>query len=394
MHDTTRDTSNDAFPGFGRAIRPRFMLEDGVAFLNNGSYGATPRVVFDAVHEWRRRVEAEPVRFYQRELEPALDAARTALAARLGADPEGIGFVDNATTAANAVIASIDWAPGDEVLTTDHVYPAVRNTLRHWCGRGGASVVEASVGYPVADEEQVVAAVAAGFSARTRLLVVDHIASSSALVMPVARLIALAHARGVRVMIDGAHAPGMLDLDLRALGADWYIGNCHKWMFAQRGCGFVYAGPAERARTRPTVISHGYGKGLAAEFDWTGTRDLCHWLALPVALAFAAELGVARIAAHNRALRAEAAQLIARRWGTPIGAPPELLGFMAAIRIPSGEPATPEAAQALHDVLFDRHRVEVPVFPFAGALWARISAQIYNEIGDYERLADAVAGGA
>jgi len=200
----------------------------------------------------------------------------------------------------------------------------------------------------------------------------------------------------VRVLVDGAHAPGTLDLDLRALGADWYIANCHKWMFAQRGCGFVYAAPAERARARPTVISHGYGQGLAAEFDWTGTRDLCHWLALPEALRFAAELGVARIAAHNRALRAEAAAMIARRWGTPIGAPAAMLGFMAAIRVPpaslrDGEPATPEAAYALHDALFDRHRVEVPVFPFAGALWARISAQVYNEIGDYERLADALA---
>jgi isopenicillin-N epimerase len=385
---------HDASPAFGRAVRERFMLEDGVAFLNNGSYGATPRVVFDAALEWRRRMEAEPVRFFAREVPPALAAARAALAARIGADAEGIGFVDNATTAANAIIASLDWARGDEAVTTDHVYGAVRNTLRHWCGRQGAAVIEAPVPYPIANEEQIVVAVEACLTARTRLLVIDHISSPTALVMPVARLIALAHARGIRVLVDGAHAPGMLDLDLRALGADWYIGNCHKWMYAQRGCGFLYAAPAERARVHPTVISHGYGKGLAAEFDWTGTRDLCHWLALPVALRFAEELGVARIAAYNRQLRAAAAQMIAQRWGTDTGAPPEMLGFMAAIRIPSREPATPERAQALHDSLFDAHRVEVPVIGFADALWARISAQIFNEIGDYERLAAAVARGA
>jgi isopenicillin-N epimerase len=370
------------------------MLEDGIAFLNNGSYGATPRVVFDAVNAWRLRVEAEPVRFYAREAMPALAAARQALAERIGADADGIGFVDNATTAANAVIASLDLSPGDEVLTTDHVYNAVRNALRHWCGRQGAAVIEAAVPYPIADADQIVAAIEQRLTPRTRLLVIDHIASPTALVMPVERLIALAHARGIRVLVDGAHAPGMLALDLNSLGADWYVGNCHKWMYAQRGCGFLYAAPCERARVHPTVISHGYGKGLAAEFDWTGTRDLCHWLALPAALAFARELGVARIAAHNRALRDAGARLIAQRWGTEVGAPPALLGFMAAIRIPSHEPATPERAQALHDVLFDRHRVEVPVIAFAGALWARISAQIFNEIADYERLADAVAGGA
>jgi isopenicillin-N epimerase len=384
---------------FGRAIRSRFMLEDGVAFLNNGSYGATPRVVFDAANEWRRRMEAEPVRFFAREAPPALDAARAALAARIGADPAGIGFVDNATTAANAIVASLDWAPGDEALTTDHVYGAVRNALRHWCGRRGAAVIEAPVPYPVEDAEQIVAAIAQRFTDRTRLLVVDHVTSPTAVVMPVARLIGLARARGIRVLVDGAHAPGMLDLDLEALGADWYIGNCHKWMYAQRGCGFLYAAADVRARVHPTVISHGYGKGLAAEFDWTGTRDLCHWLALPAALRFAEELGLARIAAYNRQLRGDAAALIARRWGTAIGAPPDLLGFMAAIRIPpalieAGGPATPEAAQALHDSLFDRARVEVPVMAFAGALWARISAQIFNEIGDYARLAEAAAGGA
>jgi isopenicillin-N epimerase len=380
-----------ATPGLGHAIRGRFLLEDGVAFLNNGSYGATPRVVFDAALDWRRRMEAEPVRFFTRTLPPALEAARTALAARLDADPQGLGFVDNATTGVNAVLAGLALEAGDDAVTTDHVYGAVRLAMRHWLGRRGVRVIEAPVPYPVADADQVVAAVAAALTGRTRLLVIDHVASPTALVMPVGRLIALARSRGIRVLVDGAHAPGHLPLSLRALAADWYVGNCHKWMFAARGCGFVYAAPAERAGLHPTVISHGYGQGLAAEFDWTGTRDPCHWLALPEALRFAAEIGPARIADHNRALRAAAAAAIASRWGTGVGAPPDLLGFMAAIRIPTPLAATAENAQALHDRLYDDHRIQVPVIAFAGALWARISAQIFNAPDDYERLAAALA---
>ncbi len=374
---------------FGAACRDRFRLEAGVAYLNHGSFGAVPRAVLDAVASWRERMEVEPVRYFMREVPAALAQARTALAARLNADPDGIGFVENATAGVNAILASIEWRAGDTVVTTSHVYNAVRNAIRHWAGRAGASLIEADVPFPSGGEEEIVAAVEAALDARTRLLLVDHIASSTALIFPIGRLIALARARGIPILVDGAHGPGMVDVDLRAIGADWYVGNCHKWLFGPRGSAFVYAAPEHRASLHPPVISHGYGQGMTREFDWVGTRDMAPWLALPTALDFTAEIGPGRIAAHNRALLAEAVALIERRWGTQAGVGPSQRGFMAAIQMPRAGAATPERAIALHDHLFDRYGIEVPVFVFGGALWTRISAQIYNELDDYRRLAEA-----
>jgi isopenicillin-N epimerase len=373
---------------FGRAIRDRFFLEDGIAFLNHGAYGATPRAVLAAADDWRRRMEAQPARFMQRELPGALRRAAAALAAFVGARGEDLVFVDNATTGVNAVLRSLALAPGDEVLTTTHVYGAVRMALQHICMTGGARLVEAEVPFPAAGEEQIVAAVAKGFSARTKLFVVDHVTSSTALIFPVARLVALAKSRGVRVLIDGAHAPGMLDLDIAALGADYYVGNCHKWLFAPKGCGFLWAARDARDGLHPAVISHGYGKGFLSEFDWTGTRDPGAWLAVVAALEFIAELGAAEIRDHNHALLLDAVRLLGDAWSTPAGGPPALLGAMATIRLPLPQEATQANAVALHVRLFERHGVEVPIVPFAGALWARISAQIYNDLDDYRRLAE------
>ena len=374
---------------FGRAIRGAFRLEADVAYLNHGSFGAVPRPVLAEVASWRERMEAEPVRFFMREAPAALIQARMALARFLNAEPEGLGFVENATAGVNAILASIDWRAGDEIVTTSHVYNAVRNAARHWAGRFGARLIEAPVPFPVDGPDAVVGAIEAALGPHTRLLMVDHITSPTALVFPVDRLVALARRHGVPILVDGAHAPGMLPLDVRAVGADWYVGNCHKWLFGARGCAFVYAAAERRGALHPPVISHGYGQGMAREFDWVGTRDLAPWLALPAALSFVAEHGLDRIATHNRALIADATAMIEQRWGVQAGAPPAMRPFMAALPMPAAGPATPERAVALHDHLFDRYKIEVPVMAFAGTLWARISAQIYNERDDYRRLAEA-----
>ncbi|MBI3706661.1 MAG: aminotransferase class V-fold PLP-dependent enzyme [Proteobacteria bacterium] len=373
---------------FGRAIRDRFFLEDGIAFLNHGAYGATPRAVLAAADEWRRRMEAQPARFMQRELPGALRRAAAALGAFVGARGEDLVFVDNATTGVNAVLRSLALGAGDEVSTTTHVYGAVRMPLRHVCAAAGARLVEADVPFPLGSEDEIYSAVAAALTSRTRLLVIDHVTSSTALIFPVARLVALARSRGVRVLIDGAHAPGMLDLDIAALGCDFYVGNCHKWLFAPKGCGFLWAARDGRDRLHPAVISHGYGKGFLAEFDWTGTRDHSAWLAVVAALEFIARFGAAEIRAHNHDLLLRAARLLGDAWGTPAGGPPSMLGSMATIRLPLPQEATQANAVALHARLFERHGVEVPIVPFAGALWARISAQIYNDLDDYRRLAE------
>ena len=378
---------------FGHAARPLFLLEDETVFLTHGTFGAVPRAVLAAADDWRRRMEAEPVRFMARELPAALRAAAARLGRFVGARGNDLVFLDNATTAINAILRSLDLAPGDVLLTTNHVYGAVGKTLRYVAARTGAHAVEVDVPVPLADDEGVLDAIAAAWPARTRLLVIDHVASPSALVFPVERIVALAHARASRVLIDGAHAPGMLPLDIESLGADYYVANCHKWLFAPKGCGFLWASPAVQSALHPTVISHGLGDGFLAEFDWTGTRDHSAWLAVTAALDFVEAIGPERIMAHNHALACEAAALLAGAWGTSVAGPDRLLGAMASIRAPGAvQPAAAASigdAQRLHDHLFDHHRIEVPVIPFDGRLWIRVSAQIYNRREDYLALAGA-----
>jgi isopenicillin-N epimerase len=379
------------------SLRDAFLLEDGVAYLNHGSYGATPRTVLAAADAWRRRMEAQPVRFMQSELPKLLRATASRLAAFMGARGEDLVFVDNATAGVNAVLRSLDFGPGDELLTTTHVYGAVRRTLQYVAARAGAAIVEADVPFPASGEDEIVAAISERFSPRTRLLVIDHIASPTAIVFPVRRIVQAAKALGIAVLVDGAHAPGQLDLDVPAVGADFYVGNCHKWLFAPKSCGFLWAAPDAQARIHPLVISHGYRSGFLAEFDWTGTRDPGAWLAVNTALDFVDTIGADVLRDRNHALMREAATLIIRQWATQAGAPLSLFGAMATIAVPTDRgrfkaaPATLEAAAAVHDYLWQDRRIEIPVPVFAGRLWVRISAQIYNRIDDYQRLADALS---
>jgi isopenicillin-N epimerase len=369
-------------------MRRRFWLEPGTAFVNHGSFGATPCAVLAAAERWRKRAEANPDRFVRRVLPGALRAAAARLARFLHAREQELAFVENATSGVNAVLRSLELRRGDEILATTHTYNAVRQTIREVCRRTGAKPVEARIALPVRDEASLFVPLERKLGKRTRLVVIDHIASPTGLVFPVKRLAAVAHARGARVLVDGAHAPGQLALDVPSLGADWYTGNCHKWLFAPKGCGFLWARPSAQAGIHPPVISHGYGKGYTAEFDWTGTRDYCAWLAVPDALDFFAELNPSSVRARNHRLATEAAMRIAAAWSTRLDGPPALHGSMIAIRLP--EALRRREAQELMAQLLARHRVVAAINAVDGALWARISAQIYNAPEDYDRLRDAV----
>ena len=316
--------------------------------------------------------------------------AAAELGAFLGAAGEDLAFVDNATTGVNAVLRSLLLRPGDEILVTDHGYPAVRNAVRFVCARAGARMVEARLPFPPEGPEAIIDAVTAALSERTRLAVLDLITSPSALIMPIVPLAQACRAAGTRVLVDAAHAPGMLDLDVPALGADWVTGNAHKWLFAPRGCAFLWAAKDAQQDLHPTVISHGFEQGFAAEFDWTGTRDPTAWLTVPAALAFYRSMGDAALRARNHTLAVAAAQLLAARWGTTAGGPADMVGSMAVVGLPAGRPGTAEAAQVVHDRLWQEYHIEVPTMAFGGALWARISAQIYNDLEDYARLAAAI----
>jgi isopenicillin-N epimerase len=248
-------------------------------------------------------------------------------------------------------------------------------------------VVEAAVPFPLEDSAQVVAAVSSRLGSRTRIAVFDHVTSSTAVVFPVHELTALCHAAGVPVLIDGAHAPGMLSLDVPSIGADWYTGNCHKWLMAPKGSAFFWVAPERQADIHPLVISHGFDQGFTAEFDWIGTRDPSAWLSVPAAIDFHERLGGPKMRERNAALAREQASVLARAWKTERGAPDPLTGSMAAIRLPLRETATADRALELRRKMFDEHHIEAPVTAFAGALWVRISAHAYNRPADYARLA-------
>ena len=379
-------------------------LERGVIFLNHGSFGACPAEVLRHQAALRAEMEAEPVRFLSRELDDRLDAARRALAAFVGADPDDLAFVANATSGVNAVLRSLTFQPGDELLTTDHAYNACKNTLDFVAGRAGARVVVARVPFPVASPAEVADAVMARVTPRTRLALLDHVTSPTALVLPIERLIADLAGRGVEVMVDGAHAPGMVPLDLRTLGAAYYSGNCHKWLCAPKGSAFLWVRRDRRADVRPLTISHGANatrtdrSRFHLEFDWTGTSDPTAWLTVPTAIDYLGSLlpgGWPALMARNRALALEARRLLCGAVGTTPPCPDEMVGSLASIRLPDGPTADIgwRRPDPLQRRLFDGWGIEVPVmsWPAAPRRLLRISAQLYNRRDHYARLAEALA---
>jgi isopenicillin-N epimerase len=370
----------------GAAARAEWPLDPAVTYLNHGGYGVVPNAVLARQAEWRRRIEANPMQFMTRELAPLWRRAAATLAAHLSARGDDLVFVANATAGCNAVLRSLDFRPGDEILLTSLAYGAVAKAVRYVAARSGATLVTAEIPLPLADVAGIGAAVAARLGPRTRLVVLDHVASGNPLVLPVAELTRLAHQAGARVLIDGAHAPGQVPIDLPQIGADWYVGNCHKWLMAPRGCGFLWAPEASQAELHPLAISHGYGQGFLAEFDWTGTIDPTPFLCVPDAIACHTRLGGPALMARNRRLALEAARLLAARWGTPLAGPADSFAAMVTVRLPLPE-ATPEAAAALQQRLAVEHRIETMIMAHGGALWIRLAAQAYNQLADYERLA-------
>jgi isopenicillin-N epimerase len=346
--------------------------------------------VLAAQQDWQRRMEAQPSRFMRAVLPDALRHAADRLGAFIGADGCDIAFVDNATTGCNAVLRSLSLQPGDEIVVLTHGYGAVRNTVRYVAERAGARMVEAQVPFPHPRADTIVGNIAAALTKRTRLAVVDHITSGSALVLPLQRIVAVCHDAGVPVLVDGAHGPAQVTLDMGAIGADWYAGNCHKWLCAPKGSAFLYAAPQRQQDLHPVTISHGLGKGFLEEFDWTGTRDPSAYLATNVAMDFHARLGGEALMARNIALAGEATALLARRLNTEPGAAGTLAGAMGMVRLPLAGAATPERSVDLRARLLAAG-TDAPTHVQAGAIWLRISAAAYNAIEDYERLAELVA---
>jgi isopenicillin-N epimerase len=386
-----------------------WRLDPTVTFLNHGSFGACPEPVLAAQRDLRDRLERQPVAFLDRDLPALLAAVRERLGAFLGADSEGLAFVPNATTGVNAVLQSLRFAPGDELLTTDHEYNATLNALAAVADRDGARVVMASLPFPSAGAAEVEAAILARVTARTRLALISHVTSPTALVLPIDRLVSALDARGVDTLVDGAHAPGMVPLRLDDLGAAYYTGNGHKWLCAPKGAAFLWVRADRRDRIRPPIVSHGANdpwterSRFRAEFDWLGTTDPTPALTMPAAIDWMAARdpgGWPAVMAANRALAIHARDAIASALRVPAPAPDAMIGSMAAVPLPGV--AGDAAAAALHDMLIDEHRIEVaiPTWPVRGAridpndppslALVRVSAQAYVEPADVDRLAGAL----
>ncbi len=390
--------------------RSPWLLEPDVSFLNHGSFGACPEPVLEAQRAWRDRLERQPVRFLDRELEGHLDLARMEVAEFLHADPEGVAFVPNATTGVATVLASLRFAPGDELLAGDHEYNATLNALRAAAERDGARVVMVRVPFPVSDPSQVVEAYLEAVTARTRLALVSHVTSPTALVLPIAALVRELDRRGVDTLVDGAHAPGMLPIDLDALQAAYWTGNGHKWLCAPKGSAVLHVRKDARKRIRPLVVSHGANDERTDRtrfrlgFDWMGTGDPTPYLSMPAAIRFVGGLhedGWSGLMAANSTMAREGRDRICAALEVAAPAPDTMLGAMAAIPLPDVAP-TEAAARRLQATLVDEDRIEVPVlaFPVRAAIppgggpsqiLVRISAQRYNRPEEYERLAERLA---
>jgi isopenicillin-N epimerase len=386
------------------ALASHWALDPAIVFLNHGSFGATPRSVLAAQSELRARMEAEPVRFFVRELEAMLDRVREVLGPVVGAPPRDLAFVPNATTGVNAVLRSLRLEAGDELLTTDHEYNACKNALDFVAARAGARVVVAHVPFPSAGEDEVVQAVVSRATDRTRLLLIDHVTSPTGMVLPVGRIVRELAARGVDTLVDGAHAPGMVPLSLGDLGAAYYTANCHKWLCTPKGAAILYVRPDRQQGVRPVVISHGANSPRAdrsrflVEFDWTGTIDPTPVLCIPASIDALAALvpgGLPEVMTRNRALALEARRVLCDALGVAPPCPESMIGTLAAVPLPDGKSTapTPLYGDPLQDVLLERHAIEVPVVPWPAPpkRLIRISAQLYNTRAQYEYLAKALA---
>jgi isopenicillin-N epimerase len=382
-------------------FRKHWGLAPRLVFLNHGSFGACPKPILQLQESLRKEMEASPVQFLWRHYDSRLQPARVALASFVGANPRDLVFVTNATTAVNAVVRSWQLRRHDEILTTSLDYNACRNILTENARVAGAKVVVAQVPFPIRSPDDALATVLGAVTRRTRYAMIDHVTSSSALVLPIARIVRALTAHGIETLVDGAHAPGMLPLNLNKLRPAWYCGNLHKWVCAPKGCAFLWARGDRQDLLQPAVISHGNNSprtGFSSfqdRFDWAGTFDPSAWLCIAESIRWLAGLlpgGWSAVRRHNHQLTVEARRILCRALEVDAPCPVSMLGSMATVPLPPrfqsvrfpGKVA-PEQAR-----LFDEHRIEVPFVSIGTLRCCRISAHLHNHPGEYAFLGDAI----
>lgn len=366
-------------------LRSHFLLDPSITFLNHGSFGACPKPVFEAYQGWQLELERQPVLFLGRRVDELLNEAMKPLATYLNGDPDDIVFVPNATTGVNIVARSLPLAEGDEILTTDHEYGACRNTWLDVCIKTGARLVEVAFPLPMTTPEAFVERFWAGVTPRTKVIYLSHITSPTALIFPLEEIARRAREAGIITVIDGAHAPGHVPIDLKALDVDFYTGNCHKWLCTPKGSAFLYVRRDLQPMVQPAIISWGYGLGFKLLLQMQGTRDPAAYLAVPAALEFLNAHNWDAVRERCHALVVSTAQQIASLTGVPLVADPSWYGQMMAIPLP------PCDDQDVKRRLYDDYQIEVPVFTFNNTQFVRVSIQGYNTPEDVEHLIAALS---
>jgi isopenicillin-N epimerase len=358
--------------------------------LNQGSYGALPKSVAAKQESIRAEIERDPTSFFNNKLPGELRRLAGLAAQKFGGEANDWVFVENATFAVSSVLSSFPLRDGDEIVTTSHAYGAVLKAMRVYATRQGAKLVITDVPSIVESDDQIVDAIAHAFTSCTKLLVVDHITSPTAVVFPVARIAKLARDRGIAVLVDGAHTPGHIGIDVNAIGADWYTGNAHKWLFAPRGCGLLWTAPHRQQQTLPAVLSHGVESGYTAAFDWVGTRDVTAWLSFEVALEAHDRFGGADLMIRNRALANEAGETVAEKLGGRLSAPTHMRCAMTAVAL---GPIGPDVniADKMRWNIASQYKIVTALFHFDSCIWLRLSAQLYNQSDDYIAIAKAMS---
>ena len=379
-------------------MRALFLLDPDLIFLNHGSFGACPVEVMAKYQRWQMELERNPVEFLGRRSAELLAHSRAALADELGAKPEHLVYLPNATSGVNTVARSIPLQPGDEILTSDHEYGACDNTWQFVCQRTGARNVPVEIPLPF-EAEEFTNRIWAGVTLRTRVIFLSHITSTTGLIFPVAEVCKRAREAGILTFIDGAHAPGHIALGIDELGADFYTGNCHKWLCAPKGAAFLHVRPEHHPLIDAPVVSWGYGANITGHtgFDaytgstllerrlqWQGTRDIAAFLSVPAAIEFQTGHAWHRIRQGCHALAAQTVQRICDITGLPPICHDGDFGQMVVIPVPAMDP------EFLKRTLFDSYRIEIPVTSHKDRLFLRLSIQGYNTVNDADALVDAV----
>ncbi|GCC28189.1 hypothetical protein chiPu_0006617 [Chiloscyllium punctatum] len=386
---------NGKIPPFGQEMRKKhFLLEEATTFINHGAFGSTLKDALNVAQKWQVYIEQQPLRFYDRELFPHLVFVTKRLAEFVDCSPTDLVLIPNVTMAMNCVIKSQVLKQGDTVFMLNVTYGAVKKLLKQVCDERGVALQEESLEFPLFGPNQIITKLKESLQPGTKLAVFDHIPSNASFINPLPEIIDICHQRGTKVLIDGAHTLGIMDLKLSSLGADYYTSNCHKWLCSPKGCAFLYVKPELQNCLQPLVISHGFGFGFSSEYIWTGLKDYSAFLALHTVLDFWESLGLQRVRGYIKDLMSQAVDLLVNRWKTGLLAPKEMFGSMACVQLPEyllkDGYANYEQAEIIQNALYSQNNIEVPVKALGGKLYVRISVHIYNELEQYQKLADAV----